>query len=157
MSDSSAAKVQHHWKEIRQIIADNAATQASTNKISTDALMKDMFQSGKQDGLVNTAEQSSEERGEGIVDPEDEYLVNQVLKNKLYDDMTTPPTAEDLMASTNGAVGTMGGRISSTDKSATAPVSSNQHLRYPYNTYKRNATGAEARSVRRPPGEKGWK
>ena len=103
------------------------------------------------DNSTKTAE-DLEEGGAGVINAEDEYLVSQVLKNKLYDEIIPPPTAEDLVATQR--------------KGLSATSGSNQHLRYPQNTYTRgglggsssdSSRGAEARSVRRPPGEKGWK
>lgn len=78
-----------------------------------------------------------------IVDAEDEYILNQVLKSDFYDGLDPSPQGESLAASFSGADGRGGG--------------SNAHLRYPQNQYKRGVGVIEARSVRRPPGEAGWK
>lgn len=148
--------MQRQWREIQQILQDNATHQEATrdahaSDVNNTARMKQLFAHAHTD-MEGSEQQTSEEDkggGRGVMNAEDEFVVNQVLKNKLYDNMPPPPQAEDLVSTLRGTSGRTGGGSGS-----------NQHLRYPQNTYTRGSSSGgrvEARSIRRPQGEKGWK
>ena len=150
LGDSSSGKVQRQWREIRQILVDNSAhhqqgTPSSSGDPNSELMIKDLFKQRQGDADTGVGTEKDQHEEEVVVDAADEHLVNQVLKNKLYDDITDYSNHPDMTTNNYN------------QKYQSTRLSGNQQLRHPHNKYERTVNGIEARSIRRPEGEKGWK
>ena len=143
MGDSNPARVQRLWQEIQQILKDHATNQETNENnyhhSADDITMNNLFKQGNADSPEENEDAAAKK--EVVADVEDEYVVSQVLKSKIFDDIGSPPSPDDFVVTTKK------------EKSGSSLRFTGEYSSHA----SRSTSNFEARSTRRPPGERGWR